>query len=118
MRTMILQLKIAGDLNYSDVEKLITLPVGIYATICKLFSIPYDNNNICVVNSKSYLQHEFEQAVKCSKKILIFYNSKYKMQNWLPAYMEDYEYIAQPFWTENMWGNKVGNYQYLKQELL
>ena len=40
------------------------------------------------------------------------------MRNWLPAYMKDYEYIAQPFWIEDMWGNKVGNYQYLKQELL
>ena len=85
---------------------------------CKLLFTPYDDDNISIVNSNSYLQHEFEQALKCKKKIIIFYNSKYKMKNWLPSYMKDYEYIAQPFWIENTWGNTVGNYQYLKQELL
>jgi hypothetical protein len=31
--------------------------------------------------------------------------------------MSRYEEIAVPFWIDNYWGNRVGNYQFIKKEL-
>lgn len=76
---------------------------------------PHEDTGI--INSYSYLRHEFEQAVKKNKKIIIVYNSKIKQKSWLPSYMSNYEDIAIPFWIENSRGDKVGNYHFIKQEL-
>lgn len=69
------------------------------------------------INAYSYLQHEFEQAKKRNKNIIVFYNSLRKELNWLPAYMEDYKLYARPFWTKNSLNEKVGDYAYIKQAL-
>lgn len=69
------------------------------------------------INAYSYIQHEFEQAKKRKKPIIVVYNSLRKESNWLPSYMKDYESDAQPFWTKNCRGEKVGDYTYIKQVL-
>ncbi len=69
------------------------------------------------INSYSYLQHEFEQAKRRGKNIIIVYNSIYKMPSWLPSYMSEYEAIAEPFWVKNPWGGRSGNYSFIKQAL-
>ena len=69
------------------------------------------------VNSFSYLRHEFEQAKKKRKPIVILYNSTRCETTWLPTYMIDYGDIAKPFWVINAQGYKVGNYQYIKEVL-
>ncbi len=86
---------------------------------CKIQSTftPGPNDDVGCINSFSYLKHEFEQAKKRNKKIIVFYNSLRKEVNWLPSYMKDYEDDAIPFWTTNAWGEKVGNYTYLKEVL-
>lgn len=69
------------------------------------------------INNYSYLKHEFEQAKKRNKDIIIVYNSLRKEENWLPSYMKGYETEAQPFWIKNTLGDKVGDYTYIKQAL-
>jgi len=69
------------------------------------------------INAYSYLRHEFEQAKKRKKTIIVVYNSLRKESNWFPSYMEGYESDAQPFWTKNDRGEKVGDYAYIKQVL-
>ncbi len=69
------------------------------------------------INSCSYLQHEFEQAIKKSKKIIILYNSTQHQTNWLPEYMKAYQNAAHPFWKYDYLGRKVGDYQFIKEEL-
>lgn len=73
--------------------------------------------NVGSINSYSYLRHEFEQAKKKNKPIIVVYNSLYKQPEWLPDYLLDYKDDAQPFWIKNVLGNKVGNYQYIKKML-
>ena len=84
---------------------------------CKVFYIPDDINNVSYVNTYSYLKHEFMQAEKKGKTIIIVYNSFYHQQSWLPSYMKTYEDIAHPFWKKNALGEKVGDYQYIKEAL-
>lgn len=31
--------------------------------------------------------------------------------------MKNYENSARPFWTQNLWGEKVGDYSYIKEVL-
>ena len=69
------------------------------------------------INSWSYLRHEFEQAKKRKKKIIIIYNSLRNENEWFPSYMKGYEGVATPFWTRNQYGQKVGNYLHIKKEL-
>lgn len=69
------------------------------------------------INRFSYLQHEFEQAVKKRKKIIILYNSIYRQENWLPNYMKDYASIAHPFWMISPTGRRIGDYEFIKREL-
>lgn len=78
---------------------------------------PGENDNVGNINSYSYLRHEFEQASKKNKSIIIVYNSQRKEANWLPAYMSAYEDQAHPFWTINDKGKKVGDYSYIKEVL-
>lgn len=86
---------------------------------CKVTSTftPGENDDCGNINSYSYLRHEFEQAKKKKRNIIIVYNSTRKEEHWLPSYMDGYEDIAKPFWRINAWGNKVGDYQYIKEEL-
>ena len=69
------------------------------------------------INNFSYLQHEFLQAQRRKKEIIIVYNSTRKEENWLPSYMRGYENIAKPFWTYDLYGRKVGDYFYIKEAL-
>lgn len=69
------------------------------------------------VNNYSYIQHEFRQAEKKDKSMIILYNSLRKENRWLPHYMEQYANLAQPFWVKNYFGEKVGNYSYIKKAL-
>lgn len=75
------------------------------------------SDDVSNVNSYSYLRHEFEEAVRRKKDIIILYNSLQKMESWLPFYMKDHASIAQPFWTYDAHWNKVGNYQLIKKAL-
>jgi len=75
------------------------------------------DDDVGSINAYSYLRHEFEQAKKRKKPIIVVYNSLRKESNWLPSYMNDYESDAQPFWTKNDRGEKVGDYAYIKQVL-
>ena len=86
---------------------------------CKIFSTstPGEDDDVGEINSYSYLRHEFEQAKKRKKPIIVVYNSLRKEVEWLPDFMKSYESVAQPFWVKNSFGQKVGNYQYIKQVL-
>ena len=75
------------------------------------------NDNVGCINSYSYLRHEFEQAKKKGKTIIILYNSTRKESLWLPSYMSGYENIAVPFWKISESGKRVGDYSYIKQTL-
>ena len=84
---------------------------------CKVINIPTSYYDVNPVNNYSYLRHEFEQAKKKGKTIIVAYNSLYKQPSWLPWYMSAYSDRAQPFWIKNVWGNKVGNYAFIKKAL-
>ena len=84
---------------------------------CKVASTTSAKENVGNINEYSYLQHEFEQAKKRQKNIIIVYNSLRKESTWLPSYMKDYESCAQPFWIKNSNGEKVGDYKHIKQVL-
>lgn len=86
--------------------------------VCKVYStIDVDNSNVGNINTYSYIRHEFEQAKKSNKIIIVLYNSLRKEASWLPSYMKDYEQVAHPFWIKNKDGNKVGDYSYIKEAL-
>ena len=80
-------------------------------------SMPGENDNFGNINRYSYLRHEFEQAKKKKKTIIIVYNSTRKESNWLPSYMDGYEDVARPFWKIDEKGKKVGDYSYIKEVL-
>lgn len=86
---------------------------------CKVFHTftPGEDDDVGNINSFSYLRHEFEQASKKNKSIIILYNSQRKETNWLPNYMSAYEDEARPFWKINDNGKKVGDYTYIKEVL-
>lgn len=89
------------------------------AKACKVSSVVKtgENDNYGNINGSSYLRHEFEQAKKKKKSIIIVYNSTRNESNWLPSYMSDYEYAAKPFWKIDDKEKKVGDYSYIKEEL-
>ena len=89
------------------------------AKTCKVYitSTPGKDDDVGSINSYSYLKHEHEQAKKKNKKIIVVYNSLRQESTWLPSYLLDYESIAQPFWIKNTYGDKVGNYAFIKKEL-
>ena len=80
-------------------------------------STPGSDEDLGSINQYSYLQHEFEQAKRKNKNIIVVYNSLNKQSSWLPEYLFDYEDVAEPFWIKNANGDKIGNYQYIKQAL-
>lgn len=86
---------------------------------CKYDNVEWADptGDIGYINSWSYIEHEFRQAVRKGKKIIIFYNSTRNQSNWLPSYMSNYEGIAKPFWIINQNGNRIGNYQIIKDAL-
>ncbi len=90
------------------------------STICKIFGglrTSEPNEDVGNINTYSYLEHEFRQAVKKKKNIIILYNSLYKMSDWLPPYMKDFVNSARPFWIKNAYGNKEGDYGFIKWAL-
>lgn len=90
------------------------------SVICKIHGqlvIPGENEDVGKINSYSYLRHEFEQAKKRNKTIIIVYNSLRKQPSWLPDYMKDYETNSHPFWTYDARYKKVGDYTYIKKAL-
>lgn len=78
---------------------------------------PATGPDIGNINDYSYLEHEFRQAVQRNKNIVIVYNSLNYQSSWLPSYMSGYADEAHPFWTKNSFGNRVGDYQYIKKAL-
>lgn len=87
------------------------------STTCKVVTAIPADEDIGEINSYSYLRHEFEQAKKRNKAIIVVYNSLNKQPTWLPNYMDGYESAAQPFWIKNSQGEKVGNYSFIKEAL-
>lgn len=89
------------------------------STTCKVeVTVPVGpDDNVGSINGYSYLKHEFEQAKKKEKTIVVVYNSLNRQPGWLPEYMSDYEDQAHPFGTKNAWGNRVGDYAFIKQAL-
>lgn len=78
---------------------------------------PEPDEDVGYINSYSYLEHEFKQAQRKEKTIIIVYNALNHQSNWLPSYMNDYKEDAHPFWKKNAFGEKVGDYQYIKKAL-
>ena len=90
------------------------------SSFCKIhgtLSTPGPDENVGDINAFSYLKHEFLQAEKRGKNIIVVYNALSKQADWLPSYMKAYEDWAQPFWIYNIRGERVGNYQYIKKAL-
>ncbi len=77
---------------------------------------PGPNADVGEINSFSYLKHEFLQAEKRGKKIIIVYNSLNKQPSWLPSYMSGFADQAQPFWINTSFGRR-GNYDFIKKAL-
>lgn len=75
------------------------------------------SSDVSKINGFSYLRHEFEQAKKKGKKIIIVYNSLYRQEVWLPPYMSEFADLAIPFWIKTNAGNKIGNYEAIKDML-
>lgn len=74
-----------------------------------------DNDDFGCINNLSYLRHEFEQARKKGKQIIVVYNSQYKRESWLPSYLYAYKDEAVPFWVKTDAGNVIGNYDFIKK---
>lgn len=90
------------------------------SSYCKIHGqtfTPGPDDDVGKINEFSYLKHEFLQAEKRGKTIIIVYNSLYKWSEWLPSYMSDYADKAQPFWVKNSWGGQSGNYDFIKKAL-
>ena len=69
------------------------------------------------INSYSYLRHEYEQAKRKNKQIVVLYNSTRREASWLPSYLMGLEDSARPFWVKNDWGERVGDYDHIKEVL-
>lgn len=84
---------------------------------CKCYVTSKPEDDVGNINRYSYLEHEFRQAKRKKKTIIVIYNSLNKQPKWLPNYMSDYESEAFPFWKQNAFGSKVGNYDRFKKAL-
>lgn len=76
-----------------------------------------DEDDYGCINSNSYLRHEFEQAHRRGKDIIVVYNSTRKETSWLPSYLKEFKDEAIPFWIYNSDWRKVGNYAAIKKIL-
>lgn len=85
--------------------------------MCKVYNIEFASEDVGNINSYSYIRHEFEEAKRKNKNIIVVYNSLYRQAAWLPHYMREYEYYAQPFWINGLAGGKIGNYMFIKKAL-
>ena len=92
-------------------------PEPMLKAVCKVASTSPAGDDVGEINAYSYLRHEFEQAKKRKRTIIIVYNSLYKQADWLPDYMDGYDSVAHPFWVRNSRGEKVGDYQFIKEAL-
>lgn len=89
-------------------------------TYCKIYGktvTPGPDEDLGIINTFSYIEHEFRQAVRKGKTIIIVYNSLNKQPGWLPSYMSGYENNAHPFWKYDALDRKVGDYTYIKTAL-
>lgn len=86
---------------------------------CKVFyTVDSDElEDVGSINRYSYLYHEFKQAEKKNKQIIVLYNSMKREPDWLPFYLKHYESAAQPFWIKDALGRKIGNYAFIKEAL-
>lgn len=87
---------------------------------CKIYGethVPAADEDLGRINTYSYLEHEFKQAVRKKKTIIIVYNSLNNQPSWLPSYMSSYASVAHPFWKKDALGNRVGDYTYIKSAL-
>lgn len=85
---------------------------------CKRHSKPDSSDgSVNPINQYSYLRHEFEQAKEMGKQIVIVYNSSRRETSWLPSYMCGYEDKAVPFWTNDGYLSRSGNYKVIKRLL-
>ena len=90
------------------------------STTCKIYGethTPGLDEDLGRINTYSYLEHEFKQAKRKKKSIIVVYNSVKKQPSWLPPYMKDYADEAHPFWTYDASGKRVGDYAFIKQAL-
>lgn len=89
------------------------------STYCKVQNVykTGPNDDYGNINSCSYLRHEFEQAKKKGKRIIVIYNALNRKPSWLPNYMSEYEDGAWPFWKKNVNGEIVGDYDSFKKAL-
>ena len=88
------------------------------SSICKINGfLSKSDKDVGVINTFSYLEHEFRQAEKKNKTIIIVYNSIYNQCSWLPPYMSVHADRAVPFWIKTSSGNKIGNYYFIKKAL-
>ncbi len=90
------------------------------STTCKIKGPthkPAADEDLGKINTFSYLEHEFKQAERRAKDIIVVYNSLYHQPGWLPSYMSHCEDGARPFWKKNASGEVVGDYQYIKEAL-
>lgn len=92
-------------------------PNGTKPCKVKSTSTPRPGEDVGSINRYSYLEHEFRQAERKNKKIVIVYNSLNKYPSWLPSYMSDYEDVAIPFWIKDANDNKIGDYDSIKSAL-
>ncbi len=85
---------------------------------CRYYNVcPVTGDDIGMINNYSYLKHEFLEAEKRNKNIIIVYNSLSRQPSWLPSYMKGYESQAQAFWIKDGWGGRSGNYLFIKKAL-
>jgi len=80
------------------------------STTCKIYGgthTPGPDEDLGRINTYSYLEHEFKQAKRKKKSIIVVYNSLNKQPSWLPPYMKDYADEAQPFWKKTPWVKRL-----------
>ena len=85
--------------------------------MCKVIQVCAETDNVGDINKYSYIRHEFEQAKKRAKDIIVVYNSLRNEHQWLPDYMKGCKFKEYPFWKNNFYGQRIGNYDEIKRAL-
>lgn len=83
---------------------------------CKYYDIQKTDleEDVGYINRYSYLEHEYREAIRKNKTIVVLYNSAMKMASWLPEYMITKAENAQPFWIKK---DEKANYELVKRTL-